>query len=91
MHRDRWEDQWAEAGVELKMEDEHSGTQVPLPAAVNASLLAQLSSVRADWPLGVAAGGLTQGGWGHVRWGEWSLYGMCATRPLDVFSPLSPI
>lgn len=70
LHRDRWEDQWAEAGVELEMEGEQSGTDMPLPAMVNASLHALLSSARADWPLGLAAGGLTQGGWGHVRWGK---------------------
>lgn len=50
-----------------------------LPAAVNASLLALLSAGREDWPYGVAAGGVTEGGHGHMRWGTICLYSSACT------------
>lgn len=73
LHRDRWKDIWAGAGIELELQNsppqQPPAASVPLPAAVNASLLALLGAGREDWPYGVAAGGLSEGGHGHVRWG----------------------
>lgn len=79
---------WAGAGIELELQHNPQQQQqqpppaaasVPLPAAVNASLLALLSAGREDWPYGVAAGGLAEGGHGHVRWGTIRLYSSART------------
>jgi hypothetical protein len=93
LHRDRWKDQWAGTGIELDLSapptptptqpghhasEDPPAAPLPLPAAVNASLLALLGAAREDWPYGMAAGGLTQGGNGHVRWGA------CVHCPFDL-------
>lgn len=84
LHRDRWKDQWGGAGIELEMQPnplqkQPSAASVPLPAAVNASLLALLSAGREDWSYGVAAWGLTEGDHGHVRWGTTRLHSLVCT------------
>jgi len=60
-HTEAWAALWA-CGVELH------GPRTDLGMAVNASIFAVLSSVRADWPYGLAPGGLTNYYNGHSFW-----------------------
>jgi hypothetical protein len=60
MHVDAWKDLWTH-GISI-----HGRTDVAI--AINASLFAILSSVRSDWPYGLAPGGLTNYYNGHSFW-----------------------
>lgn len=64
-HAKAWATLW-ESGIEV-MGSETSARQ-DVSVAINASLFAVLSSVRADWPYGLAPGGLTNYYNGHSFW-----------------------
>jgi trehalose/maltose hydrolase-like predicted phosphorylase len=62
-HKDGWAKLWS-SGIEVQQ----SNTRTDIPAAVNASFFAILSSVRDDWAQGLAPGGLTNYYNGHSFW-----------------------
>lgn len=62
-HVNRWDRLW-ESGLEIMNPD----TSYDTGYAINASLFAMLSSVREDWPHGLAPGGLTNYYNGHSFW-----------------------
>jgi protein-glucosylgalactosylhydroxylysine glucosidase len=62
-HVDQWNQLW-KSGIEVLNPD----TSFDAGYAINASLFAMLSSVREDWPHGLAPGGLTNYYNGHSFW-----------------------
>jgi len=75
-HASAWAEVW-QGGIEV----EGNST---LGLAINASLYALVSSMRADWPLGASPGGLSRNAYeGHSFWdGEtWMLPGLVALFP----------
>jgi trehalose/maltose hydrolase-like predicted phosphorylase len=63
-HEDAWLQRWDQGGIEV-------GGDLSLAQAVNASMYYLLSSMRVDWPQGVAPGGLASNGYhGHVFWDQ---------------------
>ena len=68
-HIDEWATVW-QSGIEITLPP----PELPVPTrqdvsiAINASLFAILSSIRSDWPYGLAPGGLTNYYNGHSFW-----------------------